>query len=272
MPTFQLKIILDVFLLLVILFFVVASLYISGTDNEQFFNSFFYIAIGFVVAEGIVIDFFTSVFCDVLVPNLIYDAVLYLRGICQEHIENLCSHRRKLDYYCNFSSTRYLHASNFFAKSLQDSVEKAFVIAYVDPLPSRTGTTWCNKHIQTSSIIGRLVIEVFSRIPPSVLYLITSLIICLLINALLLYLSVVAGAVPTYATIGSLVLVILSTARGGTRDSSDEGKNIDFKRVHPQPPTPPTSIDMQHSDDANEVFISPATKTFNGADRNVELV
>ena len=148
-------------------FIIIFTLVIMGKDNGFWFESFFFIAIGLSFSFEILVDLLSITICDVFLPNMIYPAVMYAKRICEQHIARLCSLDYPLDYYDSFSSSRYLHTSHFYAEYIELSIEKVFVMSYVNPFPGRM--SWSLHKASFSSPLGWILLSLCSMLPRSVL-------------------------------------------------------------------------------------------------------
>jgi hypothetical protein len=184
-------------------FIILFTLYIMGNDSGFWFESFFFIALGFTLAFEILVDLISIVICDVFLPNMIYPVVMYAKRICEHHMEKLCSLNYPLDHYDSFSSSRYLHASHFFADCIELSIEKVFVMSYVNPFPGRM--SWSHNKASFSSPVGWMLISLCSMLPHAVLKVLVNFIFSIV--SLLVFLSIASSGVNYFVYF--LVLVIL---------------------------------------------------------------
>ena len=227
------------FCVILVVFFIVFSLFVLGKDSTVWFQSFFFLAIGFTIVFEILADFVSVSICDVLIPNMIYSAVTYTKRICEHQAQKLSSLTYPLDYFDSFSSSRYLHASHFYADCIEFSIEKVFVMSYINPFPGRAGLSWSHNEASFTTPIGRLLISICLIIPQVVLRLFTSVIASVVIVTLFICISLYAGDVIAYCLAGALVGILLllpalcSSNRVEPRNKVDRKVSIKTSLIHP---------------------------------------
>lgn len=172
-------------------------------DNGHWFESFFFIAISFTFAFEILVDLISIIVCDIFLPNMIYPVVMYAKRMCEHHMEKLCSVNYPLDYYDSFSSSRYLHASHFYADCIELSIEKVFVMSFVNPFPGRM--SWSRNEATFSSPMGWVLISLCSMLPHSVLKMLVNVISSVIV--VLVFLSLISNGANYFVYF--LVIAIL---------------------------------------------------------------
>ena len=181
------------------------SLFIFGQDSTNWFQSFFFIAFVFVVTFDVLADFIMILVCDILIPNMIHSAVMYAKSICSGQAQTISNKSCSLDRYDSFSASRYLHASHFYSDCVEFSIEKVFVVSYVNPFPSRIGLS---AQASFSSPVGMIFISIISYIPISLQKLLVNTGSSVGFLYLFLIISTSSGSSGCYGTACGLLLAI----------------------------------------------------------------
>ena len=194
--------------------FILLAIIVTWKDNNFWFYSFF--SLTFAIAYGLdmIVHFFSILIHDFLIPNIIYDTVIFAKQICMDHFANFISSDITSSNYETFSASRYLHASHLYAQSLEQSIEKVFVSSYMNIFPGRAGWMWNNDKSLVSKF-GLLIIKLsclfprkFNLVVIKSLFLLSFTIIFLEINSLLselivyILLSVLMFFIISFTTYG----------------------------------------------------------------------
>merc|ERR1711998_351959 len=123
LPSMAHKYTLCAYIIVINMFMLLWTLYVAGYDSNKFFNSFFYITFICVLGQDVMIDVLMKSIYDFFIPNIIYDSVSYAKHLCDNHIDNLVSASIPHSVFEGYSASRYLHASHFYADTLEFSVE-----------------------------------------------------------------------------------------------------------------------------------------------------
>lgn len=205
-----------------------ASLFIFGQDNTNWFQSFFFIAFVFVVTFDVLADFFMILVCDILIPNMIHSVVMYAKSICSGQAQTISTKSYSLDRYDSFSASRYLHASHFYSDCVEFSIEKVFVVSYINPFPSRIGLS---TQASFSSPVGMIFMSIVSYIPISLQKLLVNAGSSVGLLYLFLIISTSSGSSGCYGTACGLLLVISMVYFFGVSSVKNTGAR---HRVHPE--------------------------------------
>jgi hypothetical protein len=196
------------------IFFILLAVIITWKDNNFWFYSFF--SLTFAIAYGLdmIVHFFSILIHDFLIPNIIYDTVMFAKQICMDHFETFISSNFPFSNYETFSASRYLHASHLYAQSLEQSIEKVFVSSYISTFPGRAGWMWNNDKSLVSDF-GLLIIKLsclfprkFNLVVIKSLFLLSFTIIFLEVNSLMselivyILLSVLMFSIISFTTYG----------------------------------------------------------------------
>ena len=221
--------IIGIFMISVIVGLAASSLFLFGEDNPGWFQSFFFIALGFTLTFDAFVDFMLILITDILIPNMISPAVLYAKRICEGLVQNVCSATYSLDNYESFSSSRYLHASHFYADCVEFSIEKVFVMSYINPFPGRAGLS--HNEASFSTPIGRLLISICSLVPKSLQRLMIIWGSSLGLVLVFLKIALISSfACYCFAALLLLMLFVIFFFGGNVND-----QDLDHRQVYPEP-------------------------------------
>ena len=150
---------------------------------------------------------------DFFIPNIIYDSVSYAKHLCDNHIDNLVSASIPHSVFEGYSASRYLHASHFYADTLEFSVEKSVVMTYINSLPGRTGYLWNNLTKNFGpSIAGRFAMMLTVYMPRRVFITLLLLVSCFFSTALLMAINQILGTIATYLALLTFIALIVMVA------------------------------------------------------------
>ena len=244
-------------------FMLLWSLYVAGYDSNRFFNSFFYVTFACVLGQDVMIDVMVKTLYDFLIPNTIHESILYARRMCFEHMESLVSSGQSLSAFEGYSSSRYLHASHFYADTLENSVEKSFVMTYNDPLPGRTGYLWNGlEKSYTPTMPSRFAMMLGVFLPGRLLIALLLIMACFVSTGLLMTIDRMFGAFSVYLAIISFIVLmvviasvdqciierrkkqsVVPSTHDGSVDNNDSMKDSDAANAALNALTPPESAE-----------------------------
>ncbi len=194
-------------------FMLLWSLYVAGYDSNRFFDSFFYVTFACTLGLDMMTDVFMKVIYDFMIPNTIHNHILYAKHECEKHINSVISSEVPFHKYESYSSSRYLHASYFYADTFESSLEKSFVMTYINSHPGMTGYLW-NKLPRNflPSIPSRLAIMLNIYIPRRLFVTLLLIMSCFFTTGLLMAINRIFGTVPTYLVLLSFILFMVLVA------------------------------------------------------------